>query len=140
MAFWTLGIFLGLAQAWISRCVIVNDTISYLDMGDYFFHGHPAAIINGIWSPLYAFLLGATLAIFKPSLYVEYPLIHLLLFFIFLFTLACFDFFLRQLARLGGGTSSENSVPQADWPWIAIAYIFFSLVLAGMDRCLRDES
>jgi hypothetical protein len=135
MAFWTLGALLGLTQAWVSRMEIVNDTISYLDMGDYFFHGHPAAIINGIWSPLYAFLLGAALAIFKPSLYMEYPVVHLLLFVIFLFTLGCFDFFLRQLVRLCGGSSPENLAPQSDWPWIAIAYTVFlwsSLSLIGV--------
>ncbi len=49
---WILAAVLGAAQAWISRFDLVNDTVSYLDMGDYFFHGHPAAIINGIWSPL----------------------------------------------------------------------------------------
>jgi hypothetical protein len=133
MAFWALGTLLGLAEAWVSRRGIVNDTISYLDMGDYFFHGHPAAIINGVWGPLYAFLLGATLAIFKPSLYKEYPAVHLLLFFIFLFTRACFDLFLRQLARLRRGSWSENSAPQSDWPWIAIAYTVFPVLeqLAG---------
>jgi 4-amino-4-deoxy-L-arabinose transferase-like glycosyltransferase len=135
VAFWLLAIALGAAQAWISRFDIVNDTISYLDMGDYFFHGHPAAIINGIWSPLYAMLLGATLFIFKPSPYMEYPVIHLLLFFVFLFTLASFDFFLRQLALLRGGFASNSSAHHSDWPWIAIAFIIFiwsSLGLIGV--------
>src|SRR5208283_2419577 len=104
------------------------------DMGDYFFHSHPAAIINGIWSPLYAVLLGATLAIFNPSLYREYPAIHLLLFIIFLFSLVCFNFFLSQLHGFRGGSSSDSS-PSFDWPWIVIAYTLFlwsSLVLIGV--------
>ncbi len=125
IAFWVLSIVLGAAQAWVSRFDIINDTISYLDMGDYFFHGHPAAIINGIWSPLYAFLLGGTLAIFKPSLNMEYPAIHLLLFFIFLFTLACFDFFLCQMARLRRFSPSGNSASPPSVSWITIAYIIF---------------
>jgi len=135
MVFWALGTVLGLAQAWKSRLGLVNDTISYLDMGDYFFHGKPAAIINGIWSPLYAFLLGATLAIFKPSPYREYPSIHLLLFCIFLFSMVCFDFFLRQSHLLRGGSPPENRSGSLDWPWIVIAYTLFlwsSLVLIGV--------
>ncbi len=135
MTFWALGAVLGLAQAWKSRFDLVNDTISYLDMGDYFFHGHPAAIINGIWSPLYALLLGATLAIFKPSLYREYSAVHLLLFILFLFSIVCFDFFLCQLHHFRGSSSSENSGSSFDWPWIVIAYILFlwsSLVLIGV--------
>ena len=122
MVFWALSIFLGLAQAWESRMDIVNDTISYLDMGNYFFHGHPAALINGIWSPLDAFLLGATLRILKPSLQMEYPAVHLLTFLIFLFTLVCFDFFLCQLSRLAPDSSSGL---RSDWPWISIAYAIF---------------
>jgi hypothetical protein len=125
VAFWILSIVLGAAQAWVSRFDIINDTISYLDMGDYFFHGHPAALINGIWSPLYAFLLGATLSLFKPSLTMEYPVIHLLLFIIFLFALVCFEYFLCQMERLRAGSASENQESSSGWSWITIAYVIF---------------
>lgn len=134
IAFWALAILLGASQAWVSRFDLVNDTVSYLDMGDFFFHGHPAALINGIWSPLYAFLLGATLAISKPSLHDEYPVIHLLLFFIFLFAVACFDFFIQQLPFLRRISHLENSLSPSDWPWLTVAYTIFlwsSLGLIG---------
>jgi 4-amino-4-deoxy-L-arabinose transferase-like glycosyltransferase len=127
-----LAIALGAAQAWSSRLDIVNDTISYLDMGDYFFHGHPAAIINGIWSPLYAFLLGLTVTLFKPTIYTEYPAIHLLLFLIFLFALACFDYFLRQFEGLRNEFPAAKSGGSGDWAWIAIAYVFFLWASLGL--------
>lgn len=114
---------LGAAQVWTFRFIIVNDVISYLDMGDNFFHGHPAAIINGLWSPLYAFLLGALLTVFHPSAYWEYPVVHLFLFFIFLLTLICFEFFIRQLATLREDRASER--PVDDWPLLVIAYVIF---------------
>jgi hypothetical protein len=132
---WALAIALGAAQAWTSRLDLSNDTVSYLDMGDYFFHGHPAALVNGIWGPLYAFLLGLTLDVFKPSIRSEYPEIHLLLFFVFLFALACFDFFLRQLFRFRDVERGEVSVAASDWPWLVVAYALFlwsSLRLIGV--------
>ena len=141
IAFWTLAIVLGAAQAWIVRFDIVNDTVSYLDMGDAFFSGHPEAIINGIWSPLYAVLLGLTLHLFKPGVRFEYPVVHLLLFFIFLFTLACFEFFLRQLEIFRVRVLSEISEAGTSSAWIAIAYVVFlwaSLDLIGVHETNPD--
>jgi hypothetical protein len=139
IAFWTLSIALGAAQAWRSRFIIVNDVISYLDMGYNFFHGQWAAIINGLWSPFYAFLLGAILTTFRPSAYWEFPVVHLIVFFIFLLTLVCFEFFLHQFATLREDHASERRV--ADWPWLVIAYVIFlwsSLSLIGVDETNPD--
>ena len=137
LAFWVLGAVLAFAQAWTSRFHVEDNTISYLDMGNYFFHGHYWSIINGFWAPLYAFLLGLTMTLFRPSLYWEFPTVHLVMFFIFLFAMACFDYFVRQVIKFAyvGGPERKNSGEQ-DWAWITIAYTLFlwaSLQLIGLD-------
>ena len=129
---WILAAVLGAAQAWISRFDLVNDTVSYLDMGDYFFHGHPAAIINGIWSPLYAFLLGLTVTVFRTTIYSEYPVIHLLLFVIFLFALYCFEYFIRQLESFHNAHTPRTPDFAHDWAWTAIAYVLFLWASLGL--------
>ena len=136
LIFWVLGAVLAFAQAWFSRFQVWDNTISYLDMGNYFFHGHYASIINGFWAPVCAFLLGLTMTLFRPSLYWEYPTVHLVMFLMFLFTMACFDYFLRQVMQFGygGGPSKKNSGEQ-DWAWITIGYTLFlwsSLQLIGL--------
>ena len=132
---WALGAILGLLQAWFSRMDIVNDTVSYLDMGNYFFHGHHESIINGLWAPLYAWLLGLMIYVVNPSAYWEYPAVHLLLFFVFLFNMACFDYLFRQVAPnwIRYCEDEKGSIPP--WVWITIAYTIFlwaSLSLIGV--------
>jgi hypothetical protein len=126
LIFWALGAVLGLNQAWSSRLDADDNTVTYLDIGNNFFHGHPSAIINGFWSPVYSLLFGLTTTLFKPSLYWEYPATHLLLFAIFLFTMASFDYFLRQLMQFRNDfvVEKENSFTP-DWVWITIGYTMF---------------
>jgi hypothetical protein len=122
--FWCIVIWFGFLQAWSSRMNLVNDTVSYLDLGDYIFAGHWSMAVNGVWNPLYACLLGLTLHIFHPSAYWEYPAVHFLLFVIFLFTAACFDFFLREmiLFRL---EQQPDTAGVPDWPYRVTAYVLF---------------
>jgi hypothetical protein len=56
--FWRLALILGFLQAWASRNAIIDDTVNYLDMGDYIWRGHWSMAINEIWGPLYAAMLG----------------------------------------------------------------------------------
>lgn len=141
-AFWVLGAVLGFSQAWVSRFDAIDHTVSYLEMGSYFFRGHPWAIINGFWSPLYALLCGLTILVFKPSPYWEYPTVHLLVFLIFLFTMVCFDYFLKQLMRFRSELEREkNESSYLDWVWITIGYTLFlwsSLQLIGVDNAIPE--
>ena len=102
-----------------------TDTISYLDMGDYFLKGEWSTALNSYLCPLYPGLLGLTLAIFKPSAYWEYPVVHLVLFGIFLFAFWCFDFFLRQMILLRRQQSSAAELHVPDWIWMTIGYTLF---------------
>jgi len=135
LLFWCLAMLLGGAQAWLARARMSCDTISYLDMGNYLRHGHWSQIVNGLWNPLYAGLLGLTMALFRPSIYQEYPLIHALLFFVFLFALASFEFFLRELILLRQEHESAQELKTPVWVWLTIGYTVFlwsSLQLIGV--------
>lgn len=123
--FWALAIYLGFSQAWSSRMNLVNDTVSFLDLGDFMFSGQWKMAVNGYWNPLYAFLLGLVNFTFKPSPYWEYPLVHLLLLFVFILALWCFDFFLQEmlLVRCQSEQADELHVPV--WAWMTIGYTIF---------------
>jgi hypothetical protein len=125
ICFWCAAALLGFLQAWSSRMALHADTISFLDMGDYLIKGEWSAAINGFWNPLYAGLLGLTMAILKPSAYWEYPVVHFVIFFIFLLALGCFDFFLRQMILLRDQQIAPNQLSVPDWMWITIGYMLF---------------
>jgi hypothetical protein len=135
LLFWCLAMLFGGSQAWSARATVANDTVSYLDMGHYLLHGHWSQVINGLWNPLYACLLGLTISLFRPSPYREYPLVHVLLFFIFLFALASFDFFLRELILFRQEHESTKELSAPIWVWLTIGYAVFlwsSLQLIGV--------
>lgn len=124
-AFLALAGVLGFLQAWASRMDLISDTVSYLDIGDGIWRGHWSIAINGLWGPLYSAIMGVAVGIARPSPYWEYPLVHLVVFGIFLFALWGFDFFLRELVQLRheAESSSELSIP--DWVWLTIGYTIF---------------
>jgi hypothetical protein len=142
LAFWVLGASLGFSQAWISRLDADDNAVAYLDIGRYFFHGHYSAIINGFWSPLYSFLCGLTIAVFRPSMYWEYPAMHGLVFVIFLFTMPCFDYFLRQLVKFRADVEREREYPsESGWVWVTLGYAIFlysTLEWTKVDRVTTD--
>jgi 4-amino-4-deoxy-L-arabinose transferase-like glycosyltransferase len=99
LRFWALAVILaiGLIRDWVGRYSIDPDGICYLDLGDAFFHRKWFDAVNGYWSPLYSWLLGAAMFFGKPSRQWEFPLVHVVNFLIYLAALAGFEFFLRSL-------------------------------------------
>lgn len=123
--FVALAVALGFLQTWASRMDLVNDTVSYLDMGDGIWLGHLSMAVNGIWGPLYAAILGLGVRIVRPSAYWEFPLVHLIVFLIFLFALWSFDFFLRQLILLRKESENGEELSIPAWVWLTIGYTIF---------------
>ena len=127
--FWLVSILLGGLQAWDHRySTSSSDTISYLDIGDAYFRGEWHLAINGNWSPLYSWLLGLTISILKPSPYWEFAAVKLTNFLIYLFALACFEFFLQELIFYYKEKILHNSnryfeIPQ--WVWLVSGYTLF---------------
>lgn len=123
--FWSTAALIGFAQAWSSRMSIVNDTVSYLDIGHYLLRGEWSRALSGEWNPLYAALLGLVIRVFQPSPYWEYPLVHALLFVVFLLTCACFELFLRELLLLRADADPDACEHFPRSTWRALGYVVF---------------
>jgi hypothetical protein len=95
------------------------DGISYLDLGDAIWRGDWHNAVNGYWSPVYPAVLGFFLKLFKPSPACEYPLVHLVNFLVYVFAIACFDFFLRTFIT----AQPERRLP--DWTYLVFGYCAF---------------
>ncbi|MBZ5683886.1 MAG: hypothetical protein LAP86_02520 [Acidobacteriia bacterium] len=88
------SVLLGLLHAWMSRYAMNPDGMSYLDLGDSFFHRDWAHAVNAWWSPLYPWVVGNVCGILKPSMKWEFPLVHAVNFGIFLVALLAFRYLL----------------------------------------------
>ncbi|MCP9496439.1 MAG: hypothetical protein MSG64_18510 [Pyrinomonadaceae bacterium MAG19_C2-C3] len=130
------AIVLGALNAWAERYSVNADGISYLDMGDAFFRGDWAMAFNPYWGPLYAWLLGAANAVFQPSAYWEYPLVHVINFLIYIFAVFCFDLLVREVLRrrqqreAAFADAEDSSSPPAsnailEGALVALAYSIF---------------
>lgn len=122
--FFLLAIFLGGLDAWSARHAITPDGISYLDMGDAYVRRDWGMAVNGLWSPLYSWLLGLAMLILKPSPYWEVAVAHIVNFVIYLCALCCFDFLLRELLlylRVPAGEPAQvaQREPLPAWAWFA---------------------
>jgi hypothetical protein len=139
--FWAAALVLGLLQAWTSRMTLVDDAVNYLDMGDHIWNGRWSMAINGIWSPLYAAILGVANGLFRPSSRWEYPLVHLILFLVFLFTLWCFDSFLVELVLFRQEDETDGELTTPEWVWLTVGFTLFlwsSLQLIGVKETNPD--
>ncbi len=126
---WLVAIGLGLLHAWVYRYVMGSDGISYLDMGDAYLRGDWQMAINGYWSPLYSWLLGAALLVLKPSPYWEFPVVHLVNFIIYLGALLCFAFLLNEVIRhqrvQADAVAGGGLVGLSAWAWVVLGYTLF---------------
>ena len=127
ITFFSLAILMGLLQTLEYRNVMNVDGISYLDMGDAYLRGGWKMLVNGHWSPMYPWLLGVATALFKPSSYWEFAMLHLVNFVAYLVALFSFDLMLRQVIA-GQATYHDDEhspAPLPDWAFMAISYTIF---------------
>jgi hypothetical protein len=103
------------------------DGISYLDIGDAYFRGDWEMAINTVWSPLYSWILGAVMWLFKPSMRWEFPMVHLVNYFIFMLAIYAFEFMWNQIVlnRRTSHLLSEKQVAFPEWAWWSIGYLLF---------------
>ena len=136
--FWALAVIvaIGLIRDWVGRYSMDPDGISYLDLGDAFFHRKWFDAVNGYWSPLYSWLLGSAMFVTKPTRQWEFPVVHVVNFVIYLAVLASFEFFLRSLlprepsarsevARAGDANGASSGGVFGRVALLAIAYSLF---------------
>jgi hypothetical protein len=123
-AFWILAVVSGALHAWDGRHSMNTDGVSYLDLGDAFWDGDRTALINGVWSPLYPFVVGFILQVMRPTPYWEFSVVHLVNFGIYLSALCSFHFFLTGWMRFQNvSTRGPHGLPA--WGWIGIGYSLF---------------
>lgn len=84
---------------WFARFRMGPDGVSYLDIGDAWWRGDFHHAANAYWSPLYSWILGLFLKVFRPSISWEFPLVQFVNFLIFIATLAAFDIFLGEALK-----------------------------------------
>jgi hypothetical protein len=99
--------------AWVNRHAMNSDGLSYLDMASESLTSGPTNLINGLWSPLYPVLISVALAILRPSPAQLFPVVHLVNFVVFGFTLLAFTFFVRSLlaAQNLDSTRGQTATP-----------------------------
>src|SRR5260370_28063394 len=131
LGLWGIGILFAVAQAWIFRYQVTADSISYLDMSDGVLPGSDwHRLINGVWSPLYPFLLGIFRRAFGISPANEIVDGHLLNIAFFLFAFVCFEFFLQIAVtkftiRENAWPSDGGLVPLPAWMILSLGYTLF---------------
>lgn len=140
---WIAVVVLGLMQTWASRHFMNPDGVSYLDVADKYLQHDWTWAVNAYWSPLYSWMLAAALFVFRPSAYWEYPMVHLVNFFIYLLCFLCFEFLLSQIVRYLGARegSDEATALLPAWAWQAIGYVLFlwcSLALITIEVVTPD--
>jgi hypothetical protein len=127
LAAFAVVVMAGLIRVWVGRYSMNPDGICYLDLGDAFFRRKWFDVVNGYWSPLYAWLLGAGLFVAKPSHWWEFPVAHAVNFVIYLAAFVACEFFLRSLLQQQRREShpEDNAQPLSESYLLAIGYSLF---------------
>src|SRR5262249_31713565 len=125
---WFVALALGLLEALSRRDFMNPDGISYLDMGDAFWKRDWHGALNGLWSPMYGWLLGSILNLFRVGPHWESLTVHLVNFGIYSSSLLSFDFFLRTLITSHHGHLRKRgntfAVPPT-WVWYGLGFTLF---------------
>src|SRR5271155_3127919 len=120
--FCLIAFVLGAAECWTSRFSMNPDGVQYLDNATAYWSGDFQHAINSQWSPLYPWLIAAWFAVFRPSPYLEFPLVHILNFLIYLLSLAGFLYFLSSLRK---AISALQRTPAIHLSFLLIAFSSF---------------
>jgi 4-amino-4-deoxy-L-arabinose transferase-like glycosyltransferase len=120
---------------WHGRFEIHGDGISYLDIGDAFARGDFANAVNAYWSPLYAWTLGAALAVSPLPRESEYLVVAGVNFAAYLFALVGFTGLLGEL-RVGcpglAAGCEPFRLPEA--VWLVLGYLVFIWTATAVSR------
>ena len=119
-----LAVGLGMLHAYaaIRKQSMNADGIAYLDIGDAYFRADWTNAINPVWSPLYSWILGLANYLFRPSMQWEFPTVHIVNFFIYIFALASFEF---MWIRVRSASSITESHSLSDPFWWTLGYLLF---------------
>lgn len=126
---WIICFVIGALAAWCARTTMYPDGISYLDIGDSYCRGDWHNALNAYWSPLYSWIVGVALKVFRPSIEGEFPLVHLINFVMYLVALAGFSFFVGTFVKQIGKSKRDNGswgeIGLPVWALYVAAYAVF---------------
>jgi hypothetical protein len=123
-----LAVALCALHAFVARHTMNPDGVSYLDVADACARGQWSACLNPYWSPLYPWLLAATLVLVRPTAYWECAAVHGLNFLLFLGALAAFEFFLAEWLRARPGDDGHDDRALPGWALAGLAYAVFAWI------------
>jgi hypothetical protein len=126
--FWLIALTLGGFHAWAAMISysMNPDGVVYLDIGDTYLRGDWSSAVNAYWSPLYSWILGLSMHVLHPPMRWEFPTAHIINFFIYVFTLICFESVWLRLMRWHRANSSAGaSATLPEWAWLALGYSLF---------------
>lgn len=130
-----LSFALGLTQAWRSRFFMTYDGVSYLDMGDAYLRGDWHTAINGYFNPFYGWIQALASFVLRPSIYWEYPLVHLVNYGIFIVNVFAFEYFLRGLLKNRVDVFAIRFIAYAIFLWSSLQLIPVSMIEPDMIIC-----
>lgn len=137
-----IAMFFATIATLANRDRLTHDGMSYLDMSQAVLRGDWGNAVNGLWSPLYPWLLALGRLVVRPSPQWEFPTVHAVNLAIFLASLLCFDFFLRQLLLYRRAQPLRGEYPPVPaWVVVAVGYTLFiwsSFTLIGMTFVTPD--
>jgi len=137
-----VALIVGFLHAWANRFEISPDGVAYLDIASAYLRHDWSSAVNAYWSPLYSWVLAGFLFVFRPNVYWEIILVHVVGYLIFLFAFLCFDSLLNQFVEwrtIAGVGQDSSGLPS--WVFVTIGYSLFlssSFFLIGMSVTTPD--
>jgi hypothetical protein len=128
-----LAVLFAAAMAVASRNAINPDGRSYLEVARAYLRHDWAMAVNSYWVPLYSWILTPSLALLKPSVRQEFPLVHLVNLGVFVVCILSFEFFWTQLLSHRGGSEIDKGGAALSDPtlWV-LGYTLFIGTMAGL--------
>lgn len=127
--FFLIVLMLGLSHALSTRNSIDPDGVSYLDIASAYLSGDFKNAVSSYWSPLFSWVQSIALYFSKSNVDLEPTLVHVVNFFIFLFSYGCFTFLLNELILLNKdrdeSLNNESLSLLPEWAWIIIGNSLF---------------
>ena len=119
--FLLIVLMIGFCHAISTRNSVDPDGVSYLDVGDAYFHLGFQNAVNSYWSPLYSWMQGLFLFLFKVTPSSEPLAVHIVNLIIFLLSYAAFIFFLNGFIEVQ--KEKHDSFPE--WVWVVLGNCLF---------------
>jgi len=129
---WVALIAIAIIRAWFTRYESDPDSMAYLDIARAITEGHAAAAVHAYWSPGYPVLLSLFLWIFRPNVYWESPLAHVVNLLVFIGALAIFQLFWSEVRLWHKNYSQDFGAAIPENTFWALGYSIFGIATLNL--------